>query len=490
METALNNNGNDTDILIVGAGPVGLFLANECARRGIRFRLIEGHPGQSAHSKALAIFPRTLEVFDMAGVVGSFLETANRVTSVNVSSHGRTVAQLPFEPAETPYPFVAMVPQNITEQLLVQELEKKGGHVEYQTRFVSAQQDENGVAVALERNNAPAALRTSFVIGCDGAHSQVRKGVNIPLEGGDYAADFMLADIETNAFHPASEMLLCPNEHGPVALFPMSATRWRMVATVEQVEGDAPDLGLVQKLLHDRAPAGIEPRDLHWSAYFRIHHRHAARMRDRRVLIAGDAAHIHSPFGGQGMNTGLHDVWNLIWKLDLFLHGHGNELLLESYAAERLPMIQSVIETTDRLTTALGTSNRIAQFVRDAVIPPLSHLEAFQQAFVRRLSGLGIAYQHSPIVHGSGARFFDATLRGGEGVQSRFLLQIGGDAPPAGQNDAERLCESLTEVLQFRKTPGSGIKLIRPDGYLAFSAVSVDHPALEMTRSLLEKQTR
>src|ERR1700728_2642654 len=324
MQSVLNNNGNDTDILIVGAGPVGLFLANECARRAIRFRLIEEQPAQSAHSKALAIFPRTLEIFDMAGVVGSFLETANRVTSVIVSSHERTVAQLPFEPPETPYPFVAMVPQNITEQLLVQELEKKGGHVEYQTRFVSAQQDEDGVTVALERNNAPAALRTSFVIGCDGAHSQVRKEMNVPLEGGDYAADFMLADIETNAFRSASEMLLCPNEHGPVALFPMSATRWRMVATVEQVEGDAPDLGLVQKLLHDRAPAGIEPRDLHWSAYFRIHHRHAARMRDWRVLIAGDAAHIHSPFGGQGMNTGLHDVWNLVWKLDLFLQGHGN----------------------------------------------------------------------------------------------------------------------------------------------------------------------
>lgn len=482
-------NANDTDVLIAGAGPVGLFLANECARRGLRFRIIEEQPGQSAHSKALAIFPRTLEVFDMAGLVAPFLEHANRVTSVAINSRERCLAQIPFEPPETPYSFVAMVPQNITESLLVEELRKKGGHVEYETSFVSAQQQDDGVTVSLQQKNAPATLHASFVIGCDGAHSKVRQGLNVPLEGGDYRPDFMLADIETNEFRPASEMLLCPNQLGPVALFPMSATRWRMIVALEQPEGDAPTLSLVQKLLDERAPAGILARTLHWSSYFRIHHRHAARLRDQRIFIAGDAAHIHSPFGGQGMNTGLHDVWNLVWKLDLFLRGHGNQLILDSYAAERLPVIEHVIENTDRMTKALGSSSRIAQFVRDAIIPPLAHIEAFQHAMVQQLSGLGIAYPHSPVVHGSGTRFFDESLRGGQGIRSRFLLLAASGTPTATSDEVSRLCASFPEVVECRPAQIPGIKLVRPDGYLAFSADTLNSQALQTIQVVLKKQT-
>src|SRR5450755_1672293 len=136
-EEIMPNLAIDTDVLIVGAGPVGLFLANECARRGVRWRIIEARSSQSVHSKALAIFPRTLEVFDMAGIAAPFLETANRVTSVAVMTHGRTLARMRFEPKESPYSFVAMVPQNITESLLVQALQRRGGRVEYETTFVS-----------------------------------------------------------------------------------------------------------------------------------------------------------------------------------------------------------------------------------------------------------------------------------------------------------------------------------------------------------------
>src|SRR5690242_12019917 len=140
---------SDTDVLIVGAGPVGLFLANECARRELRWRLIEARPSQSIHSKALAIFPRTLEIFDMAGIVEPFLENANRVTSVAVVTHGRTLAHMRFAPEESPYRFIAMVPQNVTEKLLVQELRRKGGGIEYETTFLSAEQQDDGVNVTL-----------------------------------------------------------------------------------------------------------------------------------------------------------------------------------------------------------------------------------------------------------------------------------------------------------------------------------------------------
>ena len=243
----MSNGAIDTDVLIVGAGPVGLFLANECARRGLRWRLVETRSSQSEHSKALAIFPRTLEIFDMAGLVGPFLEKANRVTSVAVVAHGRTLAHMRFAPEESPYPFVAMVPQDVTEKLLVEELRRKGGAVEYETTFVSAAEQDDCVSVTLDRKGEPIKLRASFVVGCDGAHSAVRHLLNLPFEGAEYDDSFMLADIETNETLPADQLQLCPSELGPVAIFPMSATRRRIVATIENTEGDAPSLDLVRE---------------------------------------------------------------------------------------------------------------------------------------------------------------------------------------------------------------------------------------------------
>ena len=480
----------DTDVLIVGAGPVGLFLANECARRGLRWRLIEARSSQSEHSKALAIFPRTLEIFDMAGIVAPFLETANRVTSVAIMAHERPLARMRFAPEESPYPFIAMVPQNITERLLVEELRRKGGNIEYNTTFVSADQQGDGVTVMADHEGEAIRLRASFVVGCDGAHSAVRHMLKLPLEGGEYDAAFMLADIETNETLPADELQLCPSEYGPVAIFPMSSVRRRIVATTDHPEGDAPSLDLVQKILRQRAPSTIEARALHWSSYFRIHHRHVAQLRAGRIFIAGDAAHIHSPFGGQGMNTGLHDVWNLVWKLDLFLHGQGNERLLDSYTAERLPVIKDVIETTDHLTKVMGTPNKFVQRLRDAIIPMVSRLAPFQHAFVRRLSELGIAYRGSPIVEGAGKRYFDDTLRGGEGIRSRFLLVLGDDLDASITEAAKHLAESFSGIVALQSAPRPDITLVRPDGYVAYSAPGHDGiAALESVRSLLDRQT-
>src|SRR5579871_6115654 len=167
-----DGNGLDVlDVLIVGAGPVGLFLANECARRGLRWRIIETCAGQSTHSKALAIFPRTMEIFDMAGVAAPFLETANRVTSVCVVSHKHVIAHMKFQPEESPFALVAMVPQDVTERLLAEELKRRGGTVEYETEFVTAEQDDQGVNVTARHKDETIRLRAKFVVGCDGAHS-------------------------------------------------------------------------------------------------------------------------------------------------------------------------------------------------------------------------------------------------------------------------------------------------------------------------------
>jgi 2-polyprenyl-6-methoxyphenol hydroxylase-like FAD-dependent oxidoreductase len=480
----------DTDVLIVGAGPVGLFLANECARRGLRWRLVETRSSQSVHSKALAIFPRTLEIFDMAGLVGPFLEKANRVTSVAVVAHGRRLAHLRFAPEESPYQFIAMVPQDVTERLLVEQLQRQGAAVEYETTFVSAAEQDDCVGVTVDRKGEPIKLRASFVVGCDGAHSAVRHLLNLPFEGAQYDDSFMLADVETNETLPADEMQLCPSELGPLAIFPMSAIRRRIVATLENAEGDAPSLDLVRQVLAQRAPRGIEARALHWSSYFRIHHRQVAQLRVGRIFVAGDAAHIHSPFGGQGMNTGLQDVWNLVWKLELVLHGHGHERLLDSYSAERRPVIKQVIDTTDFLTKVMGTPSKLAQALRDTVIPMVSRLAPFQHAFVQRLSELGVAYRGSPLIEGAGNRYFDDSVRGGAGIRSRFLLLFDSDADPPATKVAEEISESLKDIVELRRVPRRDITLVRPDGYIAYSAHSRDAiRALAHVRSLLERQT-
>jgi 2-polyprenyl-6-methoxyphenol hydroxylase-like FAD-dependent oxidoreductase len=478
----------DTDVLIVGAGPVGLLLANECARRGLRWRLIEARPSQSEHSKALAIFPRTLEVFDMAGLVAPFLEAANRVTAVAIVARGRPLARIPFAPKESPYPFVAMVPQDVTEKLLVEELRRKGGAVEYETSLVSAMQHEDHVSAAVDRKGRADQITAAFVAGCDGAHSAVRHLLNLPFEGAQYETLFLLADVQTNETLPPSELQLCPSELGPAAIFPMSATRRRIVATVDKAEGEVPSLDLVRRILAERAPRGIEAKDLYWSSYFRIHHRQVANLRVGRIFVAGDAAHIHSPFGGQGMNTGLQDAWNLAWKLDLVVQGRADARLLDTYSAERRPVIQRVIKTTHFLTTAMGTANRFAQALRDTVIPIVSRLPAFQRAFVQRLSQLGIAYRGSPIVEGSGKRYLDDSMRGGKGILSRFILLLGGDAGASTTEAAKRLAASRSDILELRSVPRGGLMLVRPDGYIAFSASRTDAAALDSIRTLLARQ--
>jgi 2-polyprenyl-6-methoxyphenol hydroxylase-like FAD-dependent oxidoreductase len=482
----MSNTAVDTDVLIVGAGPVGLFLANECARRNLRYRIVESQATQSKHSKALAIFPRTLEVFDMAGLVDPFMERANRVTSAKIVTHGRQLAEITFRPDETPYSFVAMVPQDVTEQLLVEALRRRRGTVEYQTTFLFADLHEDYVTATLQRNGLSEQVKASFVIGCDGAHSAVRHLLNFPFEGAQYDASFLLADVETNTTLPADEMHLCPHESGALAVFPMSATRRRIVAMIDEPEGDVPSLPLVQKLIRERAPKGLEASQLHWSSYFRIHHRLVSRLRQHRVFLAGDAAHIHSPFGGQGMNTGLQDAWNLAWKLDLYLRGLGNEELLDSYTSERLPVIRHVISVTDAMTKIMGTPNRFAQAMRNTVIPVVSRLAPFQHAFVQTLSELGVAYPDSPIVEGPGKRYFDETIRGGDGIRDRYLLFLDESISPSMKEAAATLCSVFGDLIERRPTRETGFKLVRPDGYIAGEGESSSD--LLALGSLLDRQ--
>jgi 3-(3-hydroxy-phenyl)propionate hydroxylase len=231
--------------------------------------------------------PRTLEIFDMAGLVEPFADAVNRVTSVALVGNQRKLGHFAFAPAQSPYPLVGMIPQNVTEKLLLDALTRKSGTVEYATSVVSAVQDDCGVDVTLERAGERSAVRASFVVGCDGAHSTIRHLLDLPFEGAEYRATYVLADIETNETLPADEMQLCTHADGPLAIFPMSGTRRRVVTTAENTGEGAPPLDLVRSLLAQRGPEEIEARSLNWSSYFSISPSASSAIANRADLRRG-----------------------------------------------------------------------------------------------------------------------------------------------------------------------------------------------------------
>lgn len=455
---------NQVSVLVVGAGPVGLFLTRELIRHGIHTRIVEKATEQSCHSKALAIMPRTLELFDMAGVVAPFVAEANPVRQVSSRYRDRVLGRVPFQGTHTHYPHIAMLPQDRTEALLLAALEAAGGRVEYHSEVVAIEPRADGVRVQLA---AGADIQARYVVGCDGARSTVRSLLGLPFEGGDYPETFVLADIETAPDWPADEMQVCPNEAGAIACFPMNAGRRRIMAMVEQDYTGTPDLAFIQQLMAARGLAGLEARKLLWAGRFRIHHRGTPDMRRGSVFLAGDAAHIHSPFGGQGMNTGLQDAWNLAWKLRFALAGWAGDALLDSYSSERHAVVQAVIRNTDVLTRVVATRKPWLVRLRNQAIRTLTRLPAFRAKFVATLSGLGVRYA-------SGARAADEPIE----HPSQTLFRILGQGyvllipprlePSAFEVLSTRYTDCLT-VVPARDTT-SRIRLVRPDGYLAYEA--------------------
>jgi 2-polyprenyl-6-methoxyphenol hydroxylase-like FAD-dependent oxidoreductase len=479
----------ETEVLVVGAGPVGLFLARELVRHGHRVLLVEKKSGQSEHSKALAVMPRTLEVFEMAGMARPFLDAAHIVTKAAVLDGDQRLGVLPIEPAVSRYPYVAMIPQDVTERLLLAELRGAGGDVRYDTEALAVEQSTDSVRVRLRSGNTEQWVEAAYLIGTDGAHSVVRHALGLEFEGGSYAASFVLADIETTGNVPTDEMQLCPHAAGALACFPMSASRRRIVAMVDEAPPLGPDLAFVQRLLDTRGLEQLRATRLIWGSNFKIHHRQASRMSSQNVFLAGDAAHIHSPFGAQGMNTGLQDAWNLAWKLRLALSGLATPELLASYAMERHAVAERVIRITDTITKAMASRNRLAQALRRRAIPMLTRLEWFKRVFVATLTELSVGYPSSPVIEGKGRRAADEPLEGGARLYERlgagFVLLT-----PRATRLGELSARYSTTVERAAHLNADGVRLIRPDGYIAFESVRATARDLYLLERVLSKQVR
>jgi 2-polyprenyl-6-methoxyphenol hydroxylase-like FAD-dependent oxidoreductase len=402
--------GDRFDVLIVGAGPTGLTLAAQLLAFDATCRIVDRQPDRVYESRALAVQPRTLEVLRGLGVTRELLERGNDAVWVQLHAGDRVarVRLFGLGLADTAYPFLLFVSQAETERVLNDLLAAGGARVERRVELVAYQADNDGVTCTLRHGDGRTEqIRARYLVGCDGAGSSVRRGAGISFAGGAYPQTFALADLEVDGGLDADTAHAFLGQEGLVLFFPLGRpASWRLLAMHPTLKGwrepARPSLEELQTL-SDRFTGGrLRLRDPVWLTYFRLQHRHADRYRAGRVFLAGDAAHVHSPAGAQGMNTGIQDAWNLGWKLALTARGVANEALLDSYDAERRPVGRSVVRFTDRAFAVATSTNPILRAIRTRLVPWVLPLALrFNPGLAygfRTISQLGIGYRHSPAV--------------------------------------------------------------------------------------------
>ncbi len=378
-----------TDVLIVGAGPTGLTLACALAKAGISAVAIDRQSTGTNTSRAAAVHARTMEVLEPLGVAQRMLDAGHVVPTFVIRDRDRVVARIPFEHLPTPYPFVLMVPQSSTEAILATRLQELGGTLLRHVAVTEVDQRQDAALVTVS-NGAVArhVIRAQFVVGADGMHSTVREKSGIAFEGSAYEQSFVLADVRVTWDLPRDEVMGYFSPDGLVIAAPLPGDRYRIVATVDDAP-EFPTIEDVQRLLDDRGPQSHPARvhDLVWSGRFHVHHRIAARYRSGRVLLAGDAAHVHSPAGGQGMNTGIQDAVALAEALVATLQ-QGTETALDSYEHRRRPVAQRVVAFTDRMTRIATLRGQRARALRNTALGMASHLPLVPRRLATELAGL------------------------------------------------------------------------------------------------------
>ena len=398
----------DTDILVVGAGPTGLMLANQLARRGVRTMIMDRHAGPARETRALGVQARTLEIYGKLGIVERALELGKRASGANLWAQGKRAARIPLGDIGrdlSPYPFLLILGQDDNERLLGDTLQKSGVSVQWNTELVGLVQHPEHVTATLKHSDGTLRdIVASWVGGCDGAHSAVRELSGIEFQGAPYEHVFFIADTQATGPMVPDELNVYLWRSGFHLFFPMRGTdHWRVVGIVPPTLRERANLAFehVVPSIRGQAGKGLQFQRCTWFSTYRIHHRRAARFRDRRCFLLGDAAHIHSPVGAQGMNTGLQDAYNLGWKLALVASARANATLLDSYEEERIPVAERLLSTTDRAFSLIVSESWLAGIFRTRVLARIAAFamtrERIRKFAFRTISQTGIQYRASAL---------------------------------------------------------------------------------------------
>ncbi|MCF2133110.1 MULTISPECIES: FAD-dependent monooxygenase [Mycetohabitans] len=436
-------------VLIAGAGPTGLAAAMSLARAGIALRVIDRAPCPATTSRAIGIQARTLELLELHRVVEPFIEIGHRGRAAHLYSNGQTLLRLDFDPLQTRYPYLLFVDQSQTESILAEHLRKFGVDIERGVELIGLQQDAAGVDTTLRLPDGRVQTqRVRYLVGADGAHSTVRHLLGGAFAGETLAQSFLLADLRVDWALPVDEFQLFASAEGLAGIFPLGGDRYRLIADrppVGAAHQAAVRIGLLHATSSPTVGAGAQPegrlvggrltqigdvedreretdddnagpsldecqqwveRRIHvpvrlsqlaWSSYYHIHSRMVERLRTGNVFLAGDAVHVHSPAGAQGMNTGIHEALNLGWKLAQVLNGGAPDHLLDTYHLERNPIERGVLRQTRFVTHLVEADHGVLRLVRDQMIPLIASLGPVRDAARRAVSELAIQYRRSPL---------------------------------------------------------------------------------------------
>jgi 2-polyprenyl-6-methoxyphenol hydroxylase-like FAD-dependent oxidoreductase len=390
-------------VLIAGAGPVGLVLACELRRAGVRIRLVDKLSEPSPLSKAIAVHARTLEHLDRLGVAERLVGLGVKATAMRLVEGRRELGSIDLTGIESRFPFALCVPQTDTEATLTRRLGELGGEIERGVELVALEQTEDGVTATLRRQDGDERVQCTHLVGCDGGHSTVRKLVGEQLAGSFKGTWFLLADCDAEHDLEDASMMTFLHPEGVLAYFPLDGARCRLIAQVgeERPEGEAPTLEETAEIVTTRTGGRVKISDPRWLAYFEIRHGQVASYRVGNVFLAGDAAHVHSPAGGQGMNTGIQDAVNLAWKLGLSWHGAAGPELLASYQAERHPVGEHVIRFSTALIDAGTVTSSVVRALRRWFLSALLGRSPVQGRLSKDVTEVQVSYRRSPLVGGA-----------------------------------------------------------------------------------------
>ena len=475
-------------VLVVGAGPVGMTMASELARYGIPVRIVDKAAQRTDKSKALVVWSRTLELLDRGGGSAPFVDAGFKAIAVNFVAGDKVIGRVSMDGVQTPYPYGLMLPQSETERLLEERLHDLSVAVERRVELTTFKSSEDGVeAVLRHADGREENLSADWLLGCDGAHSAVRHGLGAPFVGETMNSDWMLADVHMTGYPcPDSEVSVYWHRDGVFVIFPISPGRYRVIADLpptgtEHTPAPTPTLDQVQAIMDRRGPSGLKAFEPIWLAGFRINGRKVASYRWGRVFLAGDAAHVHSPAGGQGMNTGMQDAFNLAWKLALVVRGTCAEHLLDSYSPERSGVGDEVLKAAGRLTAVGTIRNPVAQAVRNLVGHVMLGLGPVRHGFADTMTEVTIGYPKSPL---NGPSLGGAGPKPGERVMPiAGQVPVGSGGTPRFALFAEETVATVDLTRRFEalldpdiRPPlhEGGISLVRPDGYLACSCRDTD----------------